>query len=81
MIEDQFTHIESKQRRYQLRKQARGLCMICTRKIAKGSKHFCQYHMKQTSAKAKVERKERVASGIDLRKTSGNGKAKRNKTA
>lgn len=77
MIQDQFSHIESKQRRYQLRKQARGLCMICTRKLAAGNKNFCRVHVKSTSSAARTGQSERVAAGNDLRKITGNGKTKK----
>lgn len=77
MIQDEFSHIESKQRRYQLRKRARGLCIICPHKLAKNNKNFCSKHLKQTSSAAKTERSERVAAGRDLRKTTGNGKSKK----
>lgn len=78
MIQDKFTNLPiSKQRRYQLRKRARGLCMICTRKLADGNANFCSKHKKQTSSAAKIERSERVAAGQDLRKTTGNGKTKK----
>lgn len=77
MIQDQFTNLDiSKQRKYQLRKRARGLCIICPRKLAKDNANFCSVHLKQTSSAAKTERSERVAAGEDLRKTTGNGKTK-----
>lgn len=45
----------SRQRAWQLRKKAEGLCMRCGRKVKKGSVRFCRVH-----AEAAVERALRV---------------------
>jgi hypothetical protein len=44
LIRDEFSDLKvSRQRRYQMRKRSRGLCIICTEKAADGCR--CERHL------------------------------------
>ena len=54
----------SRQRLWQIRQQEEGKCMRCEKKIATGSKFYCEKHRKQAAKKQRD--RYRTAQGIPL---------------
>lgn len=58
-IQDKFTGMAiSRQRKYQLRREARGLCRTCGSKAVKGTKYCLAHREKQREWQGRSERVE-----------------------
>lgn len=58
-IQDRFTGMDiSPQRRYQLRREARGLCRICSGRVVAGKKYCATHLEKQKQWQGRVETAE-----------------------
>ena len=74
-IQDEFTHLEgtvSRQRIWQKRQNAKGLCQLCANPLAEHSNALCQHHLNAARTQGHYKRGILKAKGLyQQRKRSG----------